>query len=74
MKSLVALVSALMIILVESDDTSSSDNIPCTPSALTGLLISGFLVFVAVIGFAAISSVHVPKVFPDRPFIYGKES
>ena len=34
--------------------TAEEDKIPCTPSALMGLLVCGAMIFMAIIGFVSI--------------------
>lgn len=57
-----------------SNSTSNNDNvIYVKPDAVFGLVLSGFVFFVAYVGAMCLFNVNPPKGFASKPFKFGRE-
>lgn len=72
-KKMKGLLVLLFIIGAFAADNKSSDQIPISPSALSGILISLMLIVFLFVGLSSLNNINGPATYSAVPLLVGKE-
>ncbi|OMJ75244.1 hypothetical protein SteCoe_25640 [Stentor coeruleus] len=67
------LMMLLWILGTLAADSDTSDNIPISPSALSGILISLMLTVFLFVGLSSLNNINGPATYSTVPLLVGKE-
>ncbi|OMJ75595.1 hypothetical protein SteCoe_25251 [Stentor coeruleus] len=65
--------SFMMFLLILGTLATDSDQIPISPSALSGILISLMLIVFLFVGLSSLNNINGPATYSTVPLLVGKE-